>query len=89
MKHILVVGVRSALTHKLMRKYKGMCRFTFLTDQDAVGKKRTGTYSAIIACTKFTRHATEDLYSSHECYIRISGGITNLEATITALLGEA
>lgn len=75
MKKILIVGIRSGFAKELQAQFKGKFKFCFVTDQDRIAVKKSGTFDAIIVLLKFTNHCSERAYSKHPHYIRIGNGM--------------
>lgn len=81
---MLVIGIRGEMAHDLKERYKGVIKFTFLTDSVKVGKTAKGTYDYVYAFWKFTNHSVERNYGSHVGYVRVRSN-TQLEQHLLLL----
>lgn len=84
---VLVVGLRSEQTRKLIDQFKDVFEIDALGDQERHDPKRLTNleaYRRIIVCTKFTNHKTHTYCRKYPAYQMVAGGFSSVKS----LLGE-
>lgn len=84
---VLVVGLRSEQTRKLIDQFKDVFEIDALGDQERHDPKRLTNleaYRRIIVCTKFTNHKTHTYCRRFPAYQMVAGGFSSVKS----LLGE-
>ena len=84
---VLVVGLRSEQTRKLIDQFKDVFEIDALGDQERHDPKRLTNleaYKRIIVCTKFTNHKTHTYCRKYPAYQMVAGGFSSVKS----LLGE-
>ena len=85
---VLVVGLRSEQTRKLIDQFKDVFEIDALGDQERHDPKRLTnlkTYRRIIVCTKFTNHKTHTYCRRFPAYQMVSGGFSSVKSLLGAM----
>ena len=82
---VLVVGLRSEQTRKLIEQFKDVFEIDALGDQERHEPKRLtnlDAYKRIIVCTKFTNHKTHTYCRKYPAYQMVAGGFSSVKSLL-------
>ena len=85
---VLVVGLRSEQTRKLVEQFKDVFEIDALGDQERHEPKRLtnlDAYKRIIVCTKFTNHKTHTYCRKYPAYQMVAGGFSSVKSLLGAM----
>ena len=85
---VLVVGLRSEQTRKLIDQFKDVFEIDALGDQERHDPKRLTNleaYRRIIVCTKFTNHKTHTYCRRFPAYQMVAGGFSSVKSLLGAM----
>ena len=85
---VLVVGLRSEQTRKLIDQFKDVFEIDALGDQERHDPKRLTNleaYRRIIVCTKFTNHKTHTYCRKYPAYQMVAGGFSSVKSLLGAM----
>ena len=85
---VLVVGLRSEQTRKLIDQFKDVFEIDALGDQERHEPKRLTNleaYRRIIVCTKFTNHKTHTYCRKYPAYQMVAGGFSSVKSLLGAM----
>ena len=85
---VLVVGLRSEQTRKLIEQFKDVFEIDALGDQERHEPKRLtnlDAYKRIIVCTKFTNHKTHTYCRKYPAYQMVAGGFSSVKSLLGAM----
>lgn len=85
---VLVVGLRSEQTRKLIEQFKDVFEIDALGDQERHEPKRLtnlDAYKRIIVCTKFTNHKTHTYCRKYPGYQMVAGGFSSVKSLLGAM----
>ena len=85
---VLVVGLRSEQTRKLIDQFKDVFEIDALGDQERHDPKRLTNleaYRRIIVCTKFTNHKTHTHCKKFSSYQMVAGGFSSVKSLLGAM----
>ena len=85
---VLVVGLRSEQTRKLVEQFKDVFQIDALGDQERHDPKRLTNleaYRRIIVCTKFTNHKTHTYCRKYPAYQMVAGGFSSVKSLLGAM----
>ena len=85
---VLVVGLRSEQTRKLIDQFKDVFEIDSLGDQERHEPKRLtnlDAYKRIIVCTKFTNHKTHTYCRKYPAYQMVAGGFSSVKSLLGAM----
>lgn len=85
---VLVVGLRSEQTRKLVEQFKDVFEIDALGDQERHEPKRLtnlDAYKRIIVCTKFTNHKTHTYCRRFPAYQMVAGGFSSVKSLLGAM----
>ena len=86
---VLVVGLRSEQTRKLIDQFKDVFEIDALGDQERHDPKRLTNleaYKRIIVCTKFTNHKTHTYCRKYPAYQMVAGGFSSVKSLLGAMV---
>ena len=86
---VLVIGLRSEQTSKLINQFKDVFEIDALGDQERHDPKRLTNlkaYRHIIVCTKFTNHKTHKHCKKFPAYQMVSGGFSSVKSLLGAMV---
>ena len=85
---VLVIGLRSEQTRKLIDQFKDVFEIDALGDQERHDPKRLTNleaYRRIIVCTKFTNHKTHICCRKYPAYQMVAGGFSSVKSLLGAM----
>ena len=85
---VLVVGLRSEQTRRLVEQFKDVFEIDALGDQERHEPKRLtnlDAYRRIIVCTKFTNHKTHTYCRKYPAYQMVAGGFSSVKSLLGAM----
>ena len=85
---VLVIGLRSEQTRKLIDQFKDVFEIDALGDQERHDPKRLTNleaYRRIIVCTKFTNHKTHTHCKKFSSYQMVAGGFSSVKSLLGAM----
>ena len=85
---VLVIGLRSEQTRKLIDQFKDVFEIDALGDQERHDPKRLTNleaYRRIIVCTKFTNHKTHIYCRKYPAYQMVAGGFSSVKSLLGAM----